>query len=161
MSERIEKMLKMAEMEKKYAIKYDESVMGLENKAIEGLLMGVAYDSHKHAALYKTIAEILKGPLGLTDVEYEQIEKSLKKHIEIETTMLAEVKALILEETDPRINLLLNEIYMDEQRHHKFYKNLLEKIINKDLIFENDIWDQIWKDVLRHGAPAPPNEPGE
>ena len=161
MSKRVEKMLEMAEMERKYAIKYDESVMGLGNKAIEGLLMGVAHDSHKHAALYTVIAEILKGPLGLTDIEYEQIEKSLRKHIEIETTMLAEVKALIVEETDPRVNLLLNEIYMDEQRHHKFYKNLLEKVVNKDLIFDNDIWDMIWKDVLRHGAPAPPNEPGE
>lgn len=161
MSARIKKMNDMAEMEKKYALKYDESVMGLENKAIEGLMMGVAYDSHKHAALYKTIAEILKGPLGLTDVEYEQIEKSLKQHIEVESTMLAEVKALIVAETDPRVNILLNEIYMDEVRHHQFYKNLLEKVVNKDLIFEQDIWDQIWKDVIRHGAPTPPNEPGE
>ena len=161
MSERVEKMLKMAEMEKKYALKYNESVMGLENVAIEGLMMGVSYDSHKHAALYKTIAAILKGPLGLTDVEYEQIEKSLKQHIDVEAKMIEEVKALMSSETDERVKLLLNEIYADEIRHHKFYKNLLKKVVNKDLIFEHDIWTQLWKDVPTHGAPRDPHAPGQ
>lgn len=161
MSVRIKKINDMAEMEKKYALEYDKNPMGLGNVAIEGLMRGVAYDSYKHAALYKTIAAILDGPLGLSDVEYEQIAKSLKQHIKVEAKMVSDVKALMDSEKDQRVKLLLNEIYSDELRHHKFYKNLLEKVVNKDMIFEQDIWNQIWADVLRHGAPTPPNEPGE
>lgn len=153
---KVKKMKEMAEMEENYALQYDKNTMGLGNIAISELIMSVALDSKKHAGLYRAIATILEGPLGITDVEYDQLEDSLKKHIEIETIMIEESKALLDKEEDDRVKRLLEEIYQDEIRHHKFLTNLLQAVLKKDLIFEKEIWDMIWRDVPTHGAPADP-----
>ena len=156
MNERIKKMEEMAEMEENYAISYDKNVTGLGNVAISELIRSVVHDSHKHAGLYRTIATILKGPILITDQEYNQLETSLKKHIEVETKMMDESRTLMEEEQNKRVRRLLEEIYADEIRHHKFLSNLLEVVIKKDMILETDIWDMIWKDVPTHGAPRDP-----
>lgn len=154
--DRVRKMEKMAEMEEEYAVAYDKNVMGLENVAIAELIMSVALDSLKHAGLYRAIATILKGPLALTDMEYDQLEESLRRHVEAESRMMEEAKALMEGEEDDRVRRLLEEIHADEVRHHRFLSNLLEAVVKKDLIFESDVWDMIWRDVPTHGAPRDP-----
>ena len=154
--DRVRKMEKMAEMEEEYAVAYDKNVMGLENVAIAELIMSVALDSRKHAGLYRAIATILKGPLALTDMEYDQLEESLRRHVEVESRMMEEAKALMEGEEDDRVRRLLEEIHADEVRHHRFLSNLLEAVVRKDLIFESDVWDMIWRDVPTHGAPRDP-----
>jgi hypothetical protein len=156
LNERVKRMEEMAELEEEYAVEYDKNVMGLGNIAIAGLIKGVALDSHKHAGLYRTIATILRGPLAVTDNEYDQLEDSLKRHIEVEAEMLEEVEALLADEEDNRVRLLLSEIQVDEERHHRFLSNLLEAVIRRDMIFEQDVWDMIWGDVPTHGAPRDP-----
>ena len=157
MSDRIRKLEEMAEMEEEYAVAYDKNVMGLGNVAIEGLMMSVALDSRKHAGLYRAIATILKGPLAITDMEYDQLEESLRRHVEVENRMIGEAKALMEGEEDDRVVRLLEEIYADEVRHHRFLSNLLEAVVKRDLIFESDVWDMIWRDVPTHGAPRDPH----
>ena len=149
-------MEKMAEMEEDYAVDYDKNVEGLGNVAIAGLMRGVSLDSMKHAGLYRAIATILRGPIGITDLEYDVLEETLKRHIEIEGKMIEEAKALMDEEGDERVKFLLNEIYIDETRHHKFLSNLMEAVVKKDMIFDEEIWDQLWRDVPTHGAPRDP-----
>ncbi len=149
-------MEKMAKMEEDYAVDYDRNVEGLGNVAIEGLMRSVSLDSRKHAGLYRAIATILRGPIGITDLEYDTLEETLKRHIEIETEMIEKAKALMEEEGDERVKFLLNEIYFDETRHHKFLSNLLEAVVKKDMIFDKEIWEQLWRDVPTHGAPQDP-----
>jgi rubrerythrin len=156
MVRKVEKMEEMALMEEKYAVDYDEDVAGLGNVAVAGLLGSVALDSRKHARLYRAIAAILKGPLGMTDVEYERLEASLKRHVEVEEMMMAEARALLEGEEDERVRTLLSEIYADEVRHHGFLSNLLEAVLKRDLIFDEDVWAMIWRDVPTHGAPRDP-----
>jgi rubrerythrin len=156
MDDRIFQFEKMAKMEEEYAVEYDKNVSGLGNVAIAGLIGSVALDSHKHAGLYRAIATILKGPLGITEIEYDQLEESLKKHIEIEEKMIEKSKLLLEGEEDDRARRLLEEIHADELRHHKFLSNLLEAVIKKDMIFEKEIWEMIWRDVPTHGAPRDP-----
>jgi rubrerythrin len=156
MSERVRRMEEMAKMEEDYAVVYDKNVEGLGNVAIEGLMKGVSLDSMKHAGLYRAIATILRGPIGITDLEYDTLEETLKRHIEIETKMIEKSKTLMDEEGDERVKFLLNEIYLDETRHHKFLSNLLEAVVRKDMIFDEEIWDQLWRDVPTHGAPRDP-----
>jgi rubrerythrin len=156
LSDRVRKMEEMAEMEEDYTVAYDKNVMGLENVAIAELMMSVALDSKKHAGLYRAIATMLKGPLAITDMEYEQLEGSLRRHVEVEARMMEEAKTLMDGEEDDRVKRLLKEIYADEVRHHRFLSNLLEAVVKKDLIFESDVWDMIWRDVPTHGAPRDP-----
>jgi len=156
LSDRVRKMEEMAEMEEEYAVAYDKNVMGLGNVAVAELMMSVALDSRKHAGLYRAIATILKGPLAITDMEYEQLEESLRRHVEVEARMMGEAEALMEGEDDDRARRLLEEIHADEVRHHRFLSNLLEAVVKRDLIFERDVWDMIWRDVPTHGAPRDP-----
>lgn len=149
-------MEQMAKMEEEYALRYDDDVAGLGNVAIGGLIKGVALDSEKHAGLYRAIADILRGPLAVTDVEYNRLGASLKRHIEVEERMMGEAKALMEGEGDDRVRFLLEEIYADEVRHHRFLSNLLEAVVKRDAIFEEDVWKMIWRDVPTHGAPRDP-----
>ena len=156
MDDRVRKMEQMAEMEEEYALRYDEDVAGLGNVAIAGLIKGVALDSEKHAGLYRATADILKGPLAITEVEYDKLEASLKRHIDVEERMMGEARALMEGEGDDRVRFLLEEIYADEVRHHRFLSNLLEAVVKRDAIFEDDVWKMIWRDVPTHGAPRDP-----
>ncbi|MFB0557896.1 MAG: hypothetical protein ACETVY_02150, partial [Candidatus Bathyarchaeia archaeon] len=110
----------------------------------------------KHAGLYRATADILKGPLAVTDVEYDKLEVSLKRHIDVEERMMGEARALMEGEGDDRVRFLLEEIYADEVRHHRFLSNLLEAVVKRDAIFEEDVWKIIWRDVPTHGAPRDP-----
>jgi hypothetical protein len=156
LDDRIKRMEEMAEMEEEYAVDYDDDVAGLGNVAVAGLIASVALDSRKHAGLYRAIAAILKGPLAITDVEYDRLEASLKRHIEVEEKMLAESRELLEGEKDDRAKRLLEEIYADEIRHHAFLSNLLEAVLKRDMIFDEEIWAMIWRDVPTHGAPRDP-----
>lgn len=156
MDDRVKKMEQMAKMEEEYALRYDDDMAGLGNVAIGGLIKGVALDSEKHAGLYRAIADILRGPLAVTDVEYDRLGASLKRHIEVEERMMGEAKALMEGEGDDRVRFLLEEIYADEVRHHRFLSNLLEAVVKRDAIFEEDVWKMIWRDVPTHGAPRDP-----
>jgi hypothetical protein len=153
--ERAKEMEKMAQLEEEHALSLDTwYVWGLGNPAIKGLVMSIALDSRKHAGLYRTMATLMEeGSLAIPELEADQFEASLRKHIEVEEKMLAEVKALLKDEKDERIKFLLSEIFADERRHHKFMNNLLEVIISRATIPEEDIWNMIWRDVESHGAP--------
>ena len=144
-------------MEERYALTYDKDTTGHGNVAISELVKSVALDSHKHAGLYRAIAEILKGPLLIEDGEFDQLEASLKKHIEIEKRMISRSSALLKDEEDPRVHRILQEIHADEIRHHSFLKTLLEIVLSQEIISGNDLWDLIWRDVPTHGAPRDPH----
>ena len=149
-------MEQMAKMEEQYAVILEKDVTGLGNVAITELMKSVAHDSEKHAGLYRAIASILGGPLAITDMEYDQLEESLRRHIRTETMMMEELENLMADKEDERVKYLLNEIYADEERHHKFLSKLLEAVVKRDAIFDQDIWEIIWKDVPTHGAPRDP-----
>ncbi len=154
-------MRELAELEERYAVGDDDDVAGLGNVVVAELMMSVALDSRKHAGLYRAIAAILEGPLGITDVEYDRLEAALKRHVEVEVGMLSEARALLEGVEDDRARRLLEEIVADEERHHKFLSNLLEAVLARDMILEQDVWDLIWRDVPTHGAPRDPYAPGQ
>ncbi|MFB0543436.1 MAG: ferritin family protein [Candidatus Bathyarchaeia archaeon] len=154
MSEKVKKMENMAKMEEDYALSLASSVKGLGNLGIRELLRSIASDSQKHAGFYKTIAGILKGESQpIVEEEFEVLEETIKEHIETERQMLREVKQLLRDEKDDRVKRLLTEIHADETQHHALMKNLLEIVIKRETIFEEHIWDMLWKDVPTHGAP--------
>ncbi len=157
MGDKTEELEKLAVLEEEYALRLDEDVRGLGNEAVRRLIMSVSYDSEKHAGLYRAVAEILRGSsLAITDIDYEQLEGSLRRHVEVEETMIREVETLLKEIDDGRARRLLLEIRADELRHHPFMRNLLELVLKREVIPEQDVWDLIWRDVPTHGHPPDP-----
>ena len=154
MEEKIKKMASMASLEEEHAVKLEGESLGLGDLAIHGLVASIAYDSKKHAGLYRTISALLeRGNLAVPESQAVGFASSLENHIKVETKMLADVKALLKGEEDERVRFLLSEILSDEERHNRFLRNLMDVIIKRDTISDEDIWNMIWKDVESHGAP--------
>lgn len=145
---------KLVEMEKKHSIDLASSVEKLNNVVIKELLMGIAYDSKKHAGFYQTILNLIeKIEPAINEEEYTRIEKALKKHIDVEKVMMKESKHLLMSIEDSRIQHLLKEIYDDEKKHHSLMKRILEAVVKRETIFEADWWDFTWEGVPGHGTP--------
>ena len=149
-------MKNMAEMEEQYAVKLDKDFRGWGNPAVDSLIEAIAYDSKKHAVLYRTAAYLVDGKnLSVIDIKYEDLEKSLKKHIETEEKMLKKVKELIGKVENIGAKNLLTEIYADEVSHHPFMKKLLELVLKGEAITEEDVFNMLFRDLPTGGAPAP------
>ncbi|MCP8323871.1 MAG: hypothetical protein L6N96_06830 [Candidatus Methylarchaceae archaeon HK02M2] len=154
MSELIKKIESMISLEENNASGLSSSVEGLSNVLVQEILRSIAHDSRKHAGLYTAILSLLKSESkALTNQEYNSLESIIKKHIEVESTMMEEVKKLLESELDSRINHIMIDIYEDEVKHHALMKHLLKAIIRKEAILEEDVWDMVWSDVPGHGAP--------
>ena len=149
-------MKEMAEMEEQYAIKLDKDFRGWGNPAVDALIKAVAFDSKKHAILYRTAAYLVEGKsLSLIDIQYEDLAASLRKHIETEEKMLKKVKELISKVENKGAKNLLIEIYSDEVSHHPFMKNLLELALKGETITEEDVFNMVFRDLPTGGAPDP------
>jgi rubrerythrin len=154
MKMKVKGMESMVKMEEDHAISLSASVEGLKNAVVREILRSIAHDSQKHAGLFTAISSLLKGESQvITEGDYDHLEAVMGKHIEVENRMMKEVKQLLETEKDSRVNHLLVEIYEDETRHHALMKRLLEAVIKRETIFDEDIWNMIWKDVPGHGAP--------
>jgi rubrerythrin len=115
-------------------------------------------DSKKHAGLYKTAAYIMEGKsLSIMDLEFEELEKHLKLHIEKEQEMIDAAKGLMDEVEDQRVKKILTWIYEDELFHHPMLKVLLEVVLKREMISEEDVWDMVFRDLPTHGHAPDPN----
>ena len=154
MSGVVKKMESMVRVEEKYAASLSASVRGIRNVVVKEILRSIAHDSRKHAGFYTAILSILKGESpAITEGDYDRIEDVIKKHIEVESRMMEETKQLLDAEQDLRVKDLLTEVYGDEAKHHTLMKRLLDAVIKRETIFEEDMWNMLWGDVPGHGAP--------
>ena len=87
---------------------------------------------------------------------YEGLEKKLRLHIENEQEMQEAAKQLIDEVNDERVQKPLIMIYEDELMHHPFLESLLEVILKREMITEEDIWSMLFRDLPTHGHVADP-----
>jgi rubrerythrin len=153
----VERLNMLSDLENKYAIELDKEYRGYGNEVVRELLASIMIDSKKHAGLYKAAAYIMQGrSLSIMDVEYEELEKKLKMHIEKEQEMLDAVKELMDEVKDDRVQKILIKIYEDEMMHHPFLQGFLETVLKREMLTEQDIWDMVFKDLPTHGHVADP-----
>ena len=152
----VEKMNEMAKMEEKYAIKLDKDFRGWGNPAVESLISAIAHDSKKHAILYRTAAYLVEDKsLAVIDIKLEDLEKSIREHIETEEKMMKKVKKMMLEVENEGAKRILQEIYSDEVSHHPFMKNLLKLVLMGEAITEEDVFNMVFRDLPTGGAPDP------
>jgi rubrerythrin len=91
--------------------------------------------------------------LSIMDLEFEELEKHLRLHIEMEQEMINAAKGLMEEVEDQRVKKILTWIYEDELFHHPMMKVLLEVVLKREMISEEDVWDMLFRDLPTHGAP--------
>jgi coenzyme F420-reducing hydrogenase alpha subunit len=152
-----ERLRMLSDLEEKYGVELDREYRGYGNEVVRKLIQSIMVDSKKHAGLYKAAAYIVEGrSLAITDIEYEELEKKLRQHIEKEQEMLEAAKQLIDEVEDERVQKLLIKIYEDELMHHPFLESFLETVLKREMITEEDIWDMLFRDLPTHGHVADP-----
>lgn len=144
----IEKLKKLADLEEKYAVELEKEYRGYGNDVVRQLLSSVMVDSKKHAGLYRTAVSLLEGKsLSIKNVEFDELEKQLKLHIEKEQEMLEASKELMEEVEDERVKKLLSWIYEDELFHHPMLKVLLDAVIKRGEVSEQELWKALFRDL--------------
>jgi hypothetical protein len=156
---RSEKFKELATVEDDYAVKLEGEVRGYGNEVLRGIVGSIAVDSKKHAGLFKACAAITSGDsLSITEDKYRELVESLEKHVSVERNMLKIVDEILADTKDDRIQMMLNHIKSDEVRHNFLLRNMTRMVVKREVILEEDVWNQLFRDAMNHGAPRDPWE---
>ncbi|MGQ4833929.1 MAG: hypothetical protein ACP6IS_08525 [Candidatus Asgardarchaeia archaeon] len=61
----------------------------------------------------------------------------------------------VLDKIDnPKVKLVIEEIYKDELRHHELLQQVYKMIIKSETLTEDDLWNLFWKDTTFRGTLA-------
>jgi len=143
------------EIEKKIVESLENTLGEIGNPIVKGVLKGISLDSVKHAEMYEAAVKLLtRVSQALTQENLDKQRELVKEHIRIEVELIKRISEVMPSIEDEKVRLLLNAILLDEKRHHKLLKEILEILIRGETITEEDWWEVIWKNVPFHGAPG-------
>jgi ribonucleotide reductase beta subunit family protein with ferritin-like domain len=146
---------KQALLENEIVSSINKALAKIRNPAVRGVLKGISLDSVKHAEMYKAATELLLTVQpALSQEEFDELLKFVKKHIAEEEKAIISMEEVMDQVEDEKVHLLLEAIFADEQRHHKLLNTVMEILVKRETISEEDWWDILWKDVPFHGAPG-------
>lgn len=132
-----------------------KALVNIRNPAVKGVLRGISLDSVKHGEMYKAATELLTTvPPALSQQEFDELLKFVKKHIDEEEKAILSMEEVMNQIEDEKVKLLLDAIFSDEQRHHELLNSVMEILVKRETISEEDWWDILWKNVPFHGAPG-------
>ncbi len=146
---------RMSELELKYAERLRESVRGVRNPIVKAVILAVSEDSVKHSMLYETIAEIAKGsgPLA-SEEDLDRIAREIENHIKVEEEMIRRASEIGSSTDQEGVRLIARSIFEDEERHHRLLKSILEVIVRRETLTEDEMWEMAWKYAMWHGTPG-------
>jgi rubrerythrin len=131
------------------------ALVEMKNPPVKAVLRSISLDSVKHAEMYAAAGELLTTVSWALSHEDLGGQRALvEKHIRIEEELIEKIGKVLPVVEDEKVRLLLNAILSDEKRHHELLKMLLEIIVQKETITEEDLWDLLWKGVPFHGSPG-------
>ncbi len=130
------------------------SLKDVRNPVVKQVLRAIAFDSQKHAGIYNAAISISRITPALTDEEYRKIKNITEKHVIDEEKAIAALDKVMPKIKDKKIRFLLGSIVADEKRHHELLKKIMDLVVRKEAITEEDWWDILWKGVPFHGAPG-------
>jgi len=142
-------------MENEIATSINKALVKIRNPAVKGVLKGISLDSVKHGEMYKAAIELLSTvPPALSQQEFDELLRFVKKHVTDEEKAIISMEEVMNQIEDEKVKLLLEAIFSDEQRHHKLLNDVMEILVKRETISEEDWWDILWKNVPFHGAPG-------
>jgi len=146
---------KQAFVEKEIVRSIDKALVTIRNPAVKGVLKGISLDSVKHAEMYKAAIDLMSSvPPALNQAEFDELTKFVKKHVADEEMAIMSMEEVMNQVEDDKVKLLLEAIFSDEQRHHKLLSQIMDILVKRETITEEDWWDILWKNVPFHGAPG-------
>jgi len=140
-------------LEKGMIISMGQTVKKVRNAVVKQLLNGIALDSEKHYDIYSSLVELLSGVTALSEEERDGIDAEIRNHIEVERKMIDFVKGLVDRVEDEKVKFLLKYVAADEYRHHNTLKAIMDEVVIKETISDEEWEDLLYKDAVAHGAP--------
>jgi rubrerythrin len=131
----------------------NKSTDALQNLLLKELLRGVAFDSMKHALIFRAIIGLLEFSPAISDEDNTVLNRDIKVHIENEEKAIKIYEEMLTKVDNEKIKFMLETIIADEHRHHELLKTISKFIIEKETIAEDEWFDYIYKYSLAHGAP--------
>ncbi len=130
------------------------SLKTVRNPVVKQVLRAIAFDSQKHAGIYNAAMSITTVTPALTDKEYRDLERIAAKHIKDEEKAISALDNVMPKLKDRKIKFLLGSILADERKHHELLNKIMDLVVKKEAITEEDWWEILWKNVPFHGAPG-------
>jgi rubrerythrin len=142
-------------IEHKIVESLNSALREIGNPTVKSVLKGISLDSVKHAEMYAAAVTLLTSvSQALTQEHLDKQRELVKEHIRIEAELIERISEVMPSIENEKVKLLLNAILLDEKRHHKLLKEVLEILVRGETITEEDWWDVLWKNVPFHGAPG-------
>jgi len=147
-----EDMIKFLEsqikLENKIVRSVSDALEKIENEAVSTALRGISLDSSKHAEMYRSaVALLTRTSAPLNEEQLDLQRETIEKHISMEAAVIRELEKKLPAVENEKVELLLKAILVDERRHHKLLKTLLEILVRGEAVTEGDWWEAIWGDV--------------
>jgi ribonucleotide reductase beta subunit family protein with ferritin-like domain len=153
-NEVIEFFKKQKNLEHQIVKSVTDSLKTVRNPVVKQVLHAIAFDSKKHAGIYEAAIAISTVTPALTDEEYRKLEEITKKHIVDEEKAISELNNMLPKIKNEKIKFLIEAIAADEKNHHQLLNKVIDLIVKKEAITEEDWWEILWKNVPFHGAPG-------
>ena len=136
------------ELENKIVQSISDALDKIDNLAVKTALKGISLDSSKHAEMYRSaIALLTSSSTALNEEQLDLQRRVVERHIEMEAAVIKQLEAKMPGVENEKLELLLQAILLDERRHHKLLKTLLEILVRGETVTEGDWWDAVWGDV--------------
>ena len=133
----------------------NQGIKNIKNPPVRGILKGISLDSMKHAELYASAVQILTNvSQALSQENLDEQKELVEKHIKIEAELIKKLEEELPSIRNDKVKFLLNSILGDEKRHHALLKMVLETIVRRETITEDDWWEMLWEGSPDHGAPG-------
>ena len=135
-------------LENKIVRSVSDALEKIENEAVSTALRGISLDSSKHAEMYRSaVALLTRTAAPLSEDQLDLQKDTIERHIRMEAVVIKELEKRLPCVENEKVELLLKAILLDEHRHHKLLKTLLEILVRGEAVTEGDWWDAIWGDV--------------
>ncbi len=153
-SEMIEFFKEQIKLEHQIVESITSSLKNVRNPIVKQVLRAIAFDSQKHAGIYNAATSITKVTPALTDKEFRELKNVTEKHIVDEEKAIGALDRFMPKIEDKKVKFLLESIAADERKHHQLLNKIMELVVKKEAITEEDWWEILWKNVPFHGAPG-------
>jgi len=142
------------ELEHRIVEAITRSLKTIRNPVAKQVLRAIAFDSQKHAGIYNTAIALSSVTPALTDEEFTRLKETTERHIEDEEKAISALDEFMKGVKDEKIKFLLESIAADERKHHQLLKKVVELIVRREAITEEDWWEILWKNAPFHGTPG-------